>query len=221
MYNKKMSFALKAFYSENHKERNLLGTSWRFESRRKLINSILNSWEHSNKIVNFLDIGSRDGSFINELNFPYKTTAIDIDPTALFKYKILFPKVIVKILDCNENFPFKNESYDLIFAGEIIEHLINPDQFLSEINRILKPGGLFIGSTPNAFRYDKRIKLLMGNDPKTFSDKTHTQYFSFNSLKNKLENYFSKVIICNHPTNLLNKYFYKLTSSGFIWQAQK
>ncbi|MBI3306013.1 methyltransferase domain-containing protein, partial [Candidatus Nomurabacteria bacterium] len=139
----------------------------------------------------------------------------------LFRYKIFFPEVEIKILNCNENLPFKNDSYDLIFAGEIIEHLIDPNKFLSEIKRILKPEGLFIGSTPNAFRYDKRIKLLMGKDPKTFSDLTHLQYFSFDSLKQKLGAYFTEILISSYPTDFFSKYFYKLTSSGFIWQAKK
>ena len=218
-----MSFTLKSFYLNNHANRSLLGTAWHFENRKKLMDLILSNWKPSNETVILLDVGSRDGFFLSKLSFsfPYKITAIDIDSTALLKYKILFPEATVKILDCNESLPFKNDSYVLIFAGEIIEHLINPDQFLSEIKRILKPRGLFIGSTPNAFRYDKRIKLLMGNDPKTFSDSTHTQYFSFNSLKQKLNTYFSKTKVFSYPTSLPNKYFYKLISSGFIWQAQK
>lgn len=37
--------------------------------------------------------------------------------------------------------PFKDETFDSIFAGEIIEHLENPAQFLREVERVLKRGG--------------------------------------------------------------------------------
>lgn len=38
--------------------------------------------------------------------------------------------------------PFKSNSFNSVFAGEIIEHLINPAQFLEEIERVLMKGGM-------------------------------------------------------------------------------
>jgi ubiquinone/menaquinone biosynthesis C-methylase UbiE len=37
--------------------------------------------------------------------------------------------------------PFKDETFDSVFTGEIIEHLENPAQFLREVERVLKRGG--------------------------------------------------------------------------------
>ena len=47
--------------------------------------------------------------------------------------------------------PFKDESFDSIFAGEIIEHLTNPAQFLKEIERVLKKGGVAVLTAPNPY----------------------------------------------------------------------
>lgn len=47
-------------------------------------------------------------------------------------------------LDC-----YQNSSFDLVYAGEVIEHLYNPDNMVKEICRILKQNGYFILSTPN------------------------------------------------------------------------
>ena len=41
-------------------------------------------------------------------------------------------------------------SVDVFFAGESIEHVFNVDAFLDEVYRVLKPGGRFIVTTPNA-----------------------------------------------------------------------
>jgi SAM-dependent methyltransferase len=41
-------------------------------------------------------------------------------------------------------------SVDVVFAGESIEHVFNVDAFLDEVHRVLKPGGKFILTTPNA-----------------------------------------------------------------------
>ena len=44
--------------------------------------------------------------------------------------------------------PFKNQSFDRIICSEVLEHVPDPDLVLAEIERILKPGGLFIASVP-------------------------------------------------------------------------
>src|SRR5215469_9723123 len=44
--------------------------------------------------------------------------------------------------DLNSNsLPFEEEDFDLIFAGEVIEHLIDTDSFLNQLRRCLRPGG--------------------------------------------------------------------------------
>ncbi len=61
--------------------------------------------------------------------------------------------------------PFENNYFDAIFAGEIIEHLFDPDHFLAEVSRILKKEGIFVLSTPNLAAIHNRIGLLFGFQP--------------------------------------------------------
>jgi SAM-dependent methyltransferase len=49
--------------------------------------------------------------------------------------------------------PFKNQQFDLVTANMVVEHLSNPNLQFHEINRVLKPGGIFIFHTPNALGY--------------------------------------------------------------------
>ena len=217
-----MAFALQSYYQENHINRGLLGTAWREEDRARMIADALLGRDISNDMPPaILDVGCRDGAFMRQLKIRCRITGVDIDPNALLQYKLCFPDSNIRLADCNENLPFDNETFDVVIAGEIIEHLINPQLFLSEIKRILKPYGIFIGSTPNALRWDKRLHLLLGRDPKTFSDPTHTQYFSYDSLKNLLESQFSKAMITGHPETLRTRAFKKLFSAGFVWQTKK
>lgn len=53
--------------------------------------------------------------------------------------------------------------FDVIFAGEIIEHLDNVHGFLSSVRRHLAPGGRFVLTTPNAFYVGNFIYRLGGN----------------------------------------------------------
>ena len=68
------------------------------------------------------------------------------------------------ITDVNFEFdklPFQNNSIDIIVSLAVIEHIANPDNFLSEIFRVLKPGGIVYISTPNWYYSYKEFY----NDP--------------------------------------------------------
>ncbi len=45
-------------------------------------------------------------------------------------------------------FPFKNKSYDGVFASQVLEHVFNPDVFLLEIYRVLKKDGFVLLTLP-------------------------------------------------------------------------
>jgi len=64
-----------------------------------------------------------------------------------------------------DEFPFKNNSFDVLLFCEIIEHLTqDPLKALAEIKRVLKPGGSLILTTPNVTRLENVIKLLLGRN---------------------------------------------------------
>jgi 2-polyprenyl-3-methyl-5-hydroxy-6-metoxy-1,4-benzoquinol methylase len=67
--------------------------------------------------------------------------------------------------DLNDPLPLKASSVDIIIAGEVIEHLINPFRFLLEVKRVLREGGQFILSTPNEVDLKSRLKVLVGKLP--------------------------------------------------------
>ena len=45
--------------------------------------------------------------------------------------------------------PFEDESFDCVVSFQVIEHIRRDKEFVSEVCRVLKPGGRFIVSTPN------------------------------------------------------------------------
>ncbi len=55
------------------------------------------------------------------------------------------------IADClydGITFPFESESFDCALSNQVLEHVFNPDDFLKEIVRVLKPGGRLLLSVP-------------------------------------------------------------------------
>jgi SAM-dependent methyltransferase len=64
-----------------------------------------------------------------------------------------------------DRFPFDDATFDLVTCCEVIEHLTqNPVHALAEIHRVLRPGGWFVLSTPNAARAGNIANLLRGRN---------------------------------------------------------
>src|SRR5881296_1356992 len=53
--------------------------------------------------------------------------------------------------------PVRDESFDAVVATEVLEHLDEPGRMLSEATRVLRPGGRFFMTTPNAQALPYRI----------------------------------------------------------------
>ena len=68
-----------------------------------------------------------------------------------------------------------DRQFDTIIAGEIIEHLDNPGQFLCNMHRHLKPGGRLVVSTPNPFYAKQRGKIWRRKLPQVHEE--HTCWF--------------------------------------------
>jgi len=69
---------------------------------------------------------------------------IDLDPTAPFASFITeWRRPVRYVVGVGESIPLASESADLVICCNVVDHARDADKFLSELNRILKPGGLF------------------------------------------------------------------------------
>jgi SAM-dependent methyltransferase len=59
----------------------------------------------------------------------------------------------------------RGEQFDVVFCGEVIEHLFSPDALLDDLRELLATGGVLILSTPNLGYYVNRGLLLLGISP--------------------------------------------------------
>lgn len=83
-----------------------------------------------------------------------------------------------------ENFSFPVQ-FDVIFAGDLIEHLSNPGLFLDACRKHLKEGGRLILTTPNAFNLFNIAEKFSKREPTVNAD--HTCYFNSKTLRKLLE----------------------------------
>jgi glycosyltransferase involved in cell wall biosynthesis/SAM-dependent methyltransferase len=69
-----------------------------------------------------------------------------------------------------DRFPYPDSHYATVLCGELIEHLFgDPMHMMVEINRILKPGGHLVLSTPNAIGVRALTAILQGYHPGFFA----------------------------------------------------
>ncbi len=76
----------------------------------------------------------------------------------------------------NESFPFESHIFDVVFSKSVIEHLFDPENFMRECYRILKPGGRIIIMTPD---WISQMKTF-------FDDYTHRQPYTVTAVEDFL-----------------------------------
>lgn len=107
-----------------------------------------------------LDVGCGDASNYQAWLLPKvkHLAGIDISETGVAKAKRLGMEAVVH--DFAKPFPFQHDLFDKAICIEVLEHLYDPKFCVSEIYRVVKPGGLFIMSVPNNGYFRERLKAL-------------------------------------------------------------
>ncbi len=67
--------------------------------------------------------------------------------------------------DLNQDLPFPDQKFRCIFGLSLLEHLLNPCNFLREAHRCLAPGGTLVLLTPNISTFFTMFQLLIGKMP--------------------------------------------------------
>jgi SAM-dependent methyltransferase len=94
-----------------------------------------------------LDVGCGDGRLTAELRAD-TLTAADVSAVALERAGARLPEAELVELDPDAPFPFADAAFDLVLCAETVEHVRDVQLFLSEIRRVLRPGGELALTTP-------------------------------------------------------------------------
>ena len=96
-----------------------------------------------------LDIGCRQGGLRKYLPPSVRYQGIDITP------EFSGPDILIQ--DISGGIPFPDASFDYVFCIEVLEHVPNPFQAMSEIHRVLRPLGVLVVSVPNPYHMKEII----------------------------------------------------------------
>lgn len=117
------------------------------------------------KIGKMLDVGCTNGDWGKIwVNKGWDVHGVDINIDNIKRARTKGIKA--EFCDCNaQKLPFSDNEFDFIFAGEIIEHLVDTDSFIQDLYRCLKPKGKLIITTPNLTSFENRMRILLGIYP--------------------------------------------------------
>ena len=132
-----------------------------------------------------LDLGCRSGALTRHFLDGNSVVGLDVDAAALEKARALGIEPVHANVE--DPLPFEDASFDAVVAGELLEHLQFPDALVTEVRRVLRAGGVLVGSVPNAFRVQSRLRFLRGKPPE--DDPTHLRLFSPDAMRALLEGF--------------------------------
>lgn len=97
-----------------------------------------------------LDVGCGEGHFSVALTREdVDVVAVDVAAEPLRRAIAHAPELDVRLVEPEGELPFEDASFDVVWAGEVIEHVADTSRWLSELRRVLRSGGTLLLSTPD------------------------------------------------------------------------
>ena len=181
-------------------------------------------WQYIKNNYKVLDIGNlgflknrvHGNSFYKETVSKFekvKFFGIDIESIGIAESE--FPNQIQH--NVNEGIPFKNDFFDLVYMGQVLEHLENVNFVLKDINRALKPNGILVIDVPNPYSIDRILKYLIKRI-EDLGEESHLVFYTPGSLTRILKLNSFKVNEIATDWNLISlkyKIIPKIIRNGF------
>jgi ubiquinone/menaquinone biosynthesis C-methylase UbiE len=122
-------------------------TYWWFVGRRNLIKNLIKTYYGDRTDLRILDIGCGTGAMLDQLDPFGEVIGADFAEQALGFCRQRGDKYALARSDARR-LPFKSNTFDVVTAMDIVEHIDNDKAAMSEIFRVLKPGGRVFVTVP-------------------------------------------------------------------------
>jgi len=132
-----------------------------------------------------LDLGCGDGAFSAVLrDHSAAPVAVDVAQEALRRARAAHPWLEAHHVAEGTPLPFADQGFDAVWAGEVLEHVVDTVALVAEVRRVLRFGGVLIATTPYHGRVATAVLALRGRafeqhfDPRA----DHLRFFTPRSL---------------------------------------
>ena len=135
-----------------------------------------------------LDCCCGDGAYLQPLLDSAATVlGIDCSSVALERAGRRCPAAELIESEIDRELPLVDNSFDLVWCVDALEHIVDTQTALSEMRRVLRPGGELIVATPD-HRITKRVRLAITGWDRYFDPfSPHLRFYTQRSLRDALE----------------------------------
>lgn len=129
-----------------------------------------------------LEVGCGLGHLLGWLGDHYRVFGTDINGWALSQARRNVPQGHFALLSAEDLGAFPGESFQIVIAKHVVEHLQDPEKAIAEMSRVLAPGGLLLLATPNLdslTRFVKKERWIGYQDPTHISLKTPAEWLGY------------------------------------------
>jgi 2-polyprenyl-3-methyl-5-hydroxy-6-metoxy-1,4-benzoquinol methylase len=151
--------------------------------------------EHVRPGERVLDLGCGDGAFAAELVAAgCEVVMVDVAREALRRARARAPSAEGVLVAENAPLPFAEDNFDVVWAGEVLEHVADVVGLLAEVRRVLRWGGRLLVTTPWHGR------VVVATDAHLDPRADHLRFFSARTLRAVLRDAgFSEVRVAGGP----------------------
>ncbi|MFZ0042134.1 MAG: class I SAM-dependent methyltransferase [Solirubrobacteraceae bacterium] len=106
-----------------------------------------------------LDLGCGEGDFTAQAaGLGAEVLGVDVAEAAVRRARRRHPELEFRAVPIDGPLPPSDGAYDVVWASEVVEHVADTARWLSEVRRVLVPGGRLLVTTPS----HGRLRLLLG-----------------------------------------------------------
>jgi len=118
-----------------------------------------------------------------------RVVGADVSAEALRRARHRHPDLDLRLIAADQELPLPDASFDVVWAGEVIEHVLDTAGWLSEVRRVLVPGGRLLLSTPALSRVALVAMALSPAGPGGHFDPRgdHVRFYTRASLRELLD----------------------------------
>ena len=142
------------------------------------------------RLSHVLDVGCGEGRFAAELaQAGMSVVGVDVAEEPLRRGRARHPGLDLRRVPAEGRWPLPDASFDVVWAGETIEHVADTAGWLSELWRVLRPGGTLLLSTPAHGRLAMVALAISGRAFDAHFDPLadHLRFYTRRSLRRSLE----------------------------------
>jgi SAM-dependent methyltransferase len=150
--------------------------------------------KEKNRLPQILDVGGRKSPYT--IGLPARITVIDLPRESEVQKELnlgINEEVINAVRRRRSNIEkivlgdmtrsgLPDAAFDLVVAVEVLEHVEEDEKFVSEVARVLKPGGIFLMTTPNGDWVENK-------------NPDHKRHYRYEQLSGLLEKYFAETAV--------------------------